>query len=109
MASKRYYYELTEIAEADIDETLSYISNDLSNPDAAAAFLNAFEDKLEEICKSPKTGHIVENQFLNNYDVRRFLVDNYIAYYIIDDDNNRIVILRVAYGKRNQNKILKDL
>ncbi len=109
MVFEGYDYDFTEIAEADIDETLSYIEDDLANPDAAAAFADALEDKLVEICKNPKTGRPVENPFLKRDDVRRFLVDNYIAYYIIDDENARIVVLRVVYGKRDQDKILKDL
>ena len=83
MAFERYDYDFTEIAEADLDEILSYIEEDLANPDAAALFADEFENKLEGICKNPKTGRSVENPFLKRDDVRRFLVDNYIAYYIM--------------------------
>ena len=47
MVFEKYDYDFTEIAEADIDETLSYIEEDLSNPDAASAFADALQDKLE--------------------------------------------------------------
>ena len=33
MASDRYNYVLTKSAEADIDEALAYIANELVNPD----------------------------------------------------------------------------
>lgn len=109
MVFEKYDYDFTETAEADIDEIFSYIEDDLSNPDAAAALADSLEDKLDEICRNPKAGRPVENPFLKRDDVRRFLVENYIAYYIIDDEKARIVILRVVYGKRDQNRILKDL
>ena len=109
MGFDSYYYEFTTIAEADIDETLTYIEENLSNPDAATKFADNFEARIEEICKKPKTGLLVDNPFLKRNDVRRFLVDNYIAYYIIDDEKNRIIILRVVYGKRDQDRILRDL
>lgn len=108
MGSEGYDYDLTEIAESDIDETLSYMEDDLSNPTAASDFMDALEDKIDEICKNPKTGRIVKNPYLKRDDVRRFLVDNYIAYYIIDEDNSKIVILRLVYGRRDLDKILKD-
>ena len=54
MASDRYNYVLTESAEADIDEAFDYIVGDLVNPDAASAFADELEEKLEEICKTPK-------------------------------------------------------
>ena len=54
MASDRYNYVLTESAEADIDEAFYYIANEPVNPDAASAFADKPEEKLEEICKTPK-------------------------------------------------------
>ena len=109
MASKKYGYVLTEIAEADIDETFEYIATDLSNPDAASNFADELEKKIDEICKTPKTGRLVENEYLKRNDVRRFLIDNYICYYLIDDEAHNIVILRLVYGKRDQDKVLKKL
>ena len=67
MASDRYNYVLTESAEADIDEALDYIANELVNPDAASAFADELEEK--------------EN----------------------------IVVLRVVYSRRDQDKILKTI
>ena len=64
MASERYNYVLTESAEADVDEAFDYIANELVNPDAASAFADELEEKLEEICKAPKTGRPVHNPYL---------------------------------------------
>ncbi len=109
MAFKMYEYDFTELAEADIDDILFYITNELCNPKAAADFADELEKRLDDICKSPKNGRLVVNEFLKREDVRRFLVDNYIAYYIIDEVNSRIVLLRVVYSKRNQNEVLKEI
>ena len=109
MASKKYDYVLTEIAEADIDELFEYIAVDLANPDAASDFADELDEKLDELCKIPKSGRLVENEFLKRDDIRRILVGNFIAYYIIDDEKKRIVVLRVVYSKREQGKILKDV
>ena len=109
MASRKYGYVLTEIAEAVIDETFEYIAEELSNPDAASGFADELEKKIDEICKTPNSGRLVENEHLKRNDVRRFLVDNYICYYIVDDEERNIVILRLVYGKRDQDKILKSI
>ena len=109
MASKKYDYVLTEIAEADIDEVFEYIAADLANPDAASDFADELEEKLDEVCKTPKSGRPVENEFLKRDDIRRILVGNFMAYYIIDDEKKQIVVLRVVYSKRDQGKILKDV
>ncbi len=109
MASDRYTYVLTESAEADIDEAFDYIANGLVNPDAASAFADELGEKLEEICKTPKAGRPVHNPYLKSDDIRRILVKNYIAYYLIDEEAAKIVVLRVIYNRRDQDKLLKSL
>ncbi len=108
MASKNYEYFFTESAETDIDLALSYLSDTLNNPDAASDLVDELEEQLDIICKRPETGKIVENEFLKRNDVWRFLVKNYIAYYLIDDKNQMIIILRFVYSGRDQDKIVKD-
>ena len=108
MASKGYDFVLTETAETDIDDAFMYISETLGNPDAASDLADGLEKQIDKICKQPLTGKLVENDYLRRQDVRRFLVDNYIAYYIIDEDNEVIVILRFVYGGRDQDKIVSD-
>lgn len=109
MASKKYDYVLTELAESDIDDAFEYIELDLANPDAASDFADELEEKLNELRKTPKSGRLVENEFLKRDDVRRILVGNFIAYYIIDDEKKQIVVLRVVYSKRDQGKILREV
>ena len=109
MASDRYTYVLTESAEADVDEAFDYIANELMNPDAASAFADELEEKLEEICKTPKAGRPVHNPYLKRNDIRRVPVKNYIAYYLIDEEDENIVVLRVVYNRRDQDKILNTI
>lgn len=109
MTSEPYDYVLTETAEPDVDEAFDYIANELMNPDAASAFADELEEKLRELCKMPKTGRTVHNPYLKRDDVRRVLVKNYIAYYLIDEEETNIVVLRVVYNRRNQNNILKTI
>lgn len=109
MASNRYNYVLTESAEADIDEAFDYIANDLENPDAASAFADELEERLEEVCKTPKAGRPVHNPYLKRDDIRRVLVKNYIAYYLIDEKKENIAVLRVVYNRHDQDKVLKTI
>lgn len=108
MAFKEYDFELTETAESDIDATYEYIAETLGNPDAASDLADELGIQIEKICKRPETGKLVENEFLRRNDVWHFLVKNYIAYYLIDDENETIVILRFVYSGRNQDKIVKE-
>ena len=109
MASKKYDYVLTDIAESDIDEAFSYIAINLGNVVAASSLADAFMEQIENFCLHPRAGTPVENEFLKRDDVRYFLVKNYIVYYVVDDVSRKIVVLRFVYGKRNQDNILSGL
>ena len=109
MASEQYSYVLTETAEADIEAAFDYIATELSNPEAASSFADELIEKLEELCRTPKSGRPVQNPYLKRDGVRRVLVKNYIAYYLINDAGMKTVVLRVAYNRRGQDKILKSV
>lgn len=109
MESKQYEYFLTLNAENDIDEAFGYIAEELSNPGAAESFADALEEKLEELCRTPKLGREVNNDFLRRDDVRMVHVKNYLVYYLIDEENGKVIILNVVYSGRNQDEILKKI
>ena len=109
MASEQYSYVLTETAEADIEAAFDYIATELSNPEAASSFADELIEKLEELCRTPKSGRPVQNPYLKRDGVRRVLVKNYIAYYLIDRKAEKIVVLRIVYNGRNQDKLLDTI
>ena len=78
--TSKYQYHFTKKEEADLDEILSYISIELSNPDAASSFLKDLQTVIDSICAIPKMGRIVENEFLPDREVRKSLVGNYILF-----------------------------
>ena len=108
MASK-FGYRLTKRAESDLDGIVSYITVDLANPQAASDFVDKLQDTIEEARAFPESGSLVHNEFLQIGNVRKKLVGNYIMYYLLDIGENIIYILRIVYGKRNLDEILKKL
>ena len=104
MASK-FGYRLTKRAESDLDGIVSYVTVDLANPQAASDFVDKLQDTIEEARAFPESGSLVDNEFL----YIKKLVGNYIMYYLLDIGENIIYILRIVYGKRNLDEILKKL
>jgi len=92
-----------------LDEILSYISIELSNPDAAASFLKDLQTVLTSICSVPKIGRIVENEFLPDKEIRKSLVGNYVLYYLPDTEEKSIYILRILYGRRNLDELVREI
>ncbi|WP_455195240.1 type II toxin-antitoxin system RelE/ParE family toxin [Eubacterium ramulus] len=108
MASK-FGYRLTKRAESDLDGIVSYIAVELANPKAASDFVDKLQDNIEEARTFPESGSQVNNEFLQVKNVRKKLVGNYIMYYLTNEEEKAIYILRIVYGKRNMDEILKKM
>ena len=108
MASK-FGYRLTKRAESDLDGIVSYIAVELANPQAASDFVDKLKDNIDEARAFPESGSLVDNEFLQLDNLRKKLIGNYIMYYLPDMGEKIIYILRIVYGKRNMDAILKKL
>ena len=108
MASE-FGYKLTDKAEADLDGIVSYISVQLDNKQAAADFLDKLQAAVNEACAFPESGAPVDNEFLQYKTIRRKTVGSYIMYYFPDMKAETIYILRIIYGRRNLDEILREM
>lgn len=106
MGSK-WGYQLTQKADADLDDIVGYIAVELANPKAASDFVDKLQEAIVEARSFPESGSLVVNEFVPNTD--RKLVGNYIMYYLPDSDEKMIFVLRIIYGRRNMDEILRQL
>lgn len=105
----RFNYQFTHKADSDLDDIVSYIAIELSNPKAASDFLDKLQAAIEEALAFPKSGPLVNNEFLQNHEIRKKFIGNYIMYYLPDFPGETIYILRIIYGKRNMDDILREI
>lgn len=105
----KYSYRFTEKAEQDLDEILRYISVDLVNPTAAQNLGRKVFEKIDVVRAFPDSGAPIDNEFLADKTVRKLSVDNYVIYYKAHYKEKTISIIRIVYGKRNLDEILKTM
>lgn len=105
----KWGYRLTQKANADLDDIVGYIAVELANPTAASHFADKLQEAIEEACSFPENGSFVINEFVPNTEVRKKLVGNYMMYYLPDSNEKMIFILRIVYGRRNMDEILRLL
>lgn len=108
MGSK-WGYQLTQKADADLDGIAGYIAVELANPTAASDFMDKLQAAIEEARSFPESGSLVINEFVPNAELRKKQVDNYIMYYLPDSDEKMIFILRIVYGRRSMDEILRQI
>lgn len=102
-----YSYQFTEKASEDLDEILHYISNELDNPVATQNFIKKIFEQIDVVRTFPDSGSLVINEFLSDKSIRKFIVGNYIVYYKAHYQEKMINIVRIVYGKRNQDEVFK--
>lgn len=105
----KYSYRFTEKAEQDFDEILRYIAVDLANPAAAQNLGRKMFEQIDMVRAFPDSGAPVDNEFLSDKTVRKLSVDNYIIYYKAHYEDKIISVIRIVYGKRNLDEILKTM
>ena len=108
MASE-YSFQFTDKASADLDEAIYYITFTLGNFSAAKNFYDKVEETIKELCLFPKRGPVVLNEYLGINGIRKKAVGNYLIYYLPDEETKMLTILRIVYGKRDSETVLREI
>lgn len=103
-----YHLHITKKAEEDLNAAADYIELHLFNPQAADALLDKAEKELSSLTEKPQIHKLVDDPFLKELGIRFILVNNYIAFFLIHEEEKTVYIIRFLYGKRNWIQLLKD-
>lgn len=71
--------------------------------------MDKLQGAIEEARSFPESGSLIIYEFIPNTEVRKKLAGNYIMYYLPDSDEKMIFVLRIVYGRRNMDEILRQL
>ena len=104
--NNKYKIIIEKYAQDDLENIYNYIKDDLVNTDAAIKLLNKFSDKFETISMFPDSSPLLDNEYISNKNIRKLLVDKYIAFYEVDHANKEVKIIRILYGMMNYIDIL---
>jgi len=105
----KWGYQLTQKAGADLDDIVGYIAVELANPKAASDFVDKLQGAIEEARSFPESGFPVVNEFAPNTEVRKKLAGNYMMYYLPNSAEKMIFALRIVYGRRSMDEILRKM
>ena len=95
--------KLLSLAEKGLDEICQYLSQ--FYPGTPGRFLDALETIFDNLRVNPKMYPVFE--YNNEY--RRFVIDDFLGFYITDEKDKLVRIYRILYGKRSITTILDKL
>ena len=104
----KYNIHITGTAEADLNSAVDYIDHILLNPQAADALLVEAEKAVADLAAFPEKHALVEDPVLSAWGDRFVTVNNYLAFYVISEEEKRINIVRFLHSRQNWISILKS-
>jgi plasmid stabilization system protein ParE len=103
-----YQIHITAIAERDIIGAADYIEFNLKNPEAAEHLLDEASTQISSLSDFPERFNIVDDSILASWGIRFIIVNNYLAFYIIDEKRQLVTVVRFLFQKSNWKSILKQ-
>ena len=106
---KEYEVKVTRQALEQTREIIHYISYDLMAPLAAENLLNDLKTAIIKLGVLPKRYSLIDEEPWRSEGVRKIVVKNFLVYYWVDDERNKVQVTAVIYSKRDQIKQLINM
>lgn len=101
-----YKLVITELAQSDLDDIVSYIAVNLANPSAASDFLDEVEKCYAHLKNNPFIYAKSDDIRLEREGYRKALIKNYLLMFKINREQNTVIVYRFFYGARDYLKLL---
>lgn len=103
-----YKVSYSEDALNDLREIYTYIAKELLVPETAALQVSRIRNKVRSLDIMPARYSIVEWEPWHSMDIHQLPVDNYIVYYLINNYDMTVSIVRVFYSGRDIKGIINS-
>lgn len=98
----------TSEARQDLRDIYEYIAYELLAPDNAAGQTERIMKAARSLEQMPMRHRRYEEEPWHNQGLRFLPVDNYLIFYLPDETNNTVSIIRIMYGGRDVKKQLDE-
>ena len=96
---KKYNIEYSMESKQDLIDIKRYIKYNLQEPNTAQKLITKIKKEIDSLKDNPEIYSIIDDDIIKRFKIKKLVVDNYIVFYRINDEN--IQIVRVMYGRRN--------
>ena len=96
---KKYNIEYSMESKQDLIDIKRYIKYNLQEPNTAQKLITKIKKEIDSLKDNPEIYSVIDDDIIKRFKIRKLVVDNYIVFYRINDEN--IQIVRVMYGRRN--------
>lgn len=106
MSKNSYSLKFTPKVSEDLEQIYSYISGKLFAEIAADKLLATIESTMMRLKDFPYSCSFVLDEPLKNRGYRKLVIDSYIAFYLVDEMEKQVVIMRILYSAKSYQNLL---
>ncbi len=103
---RTYKIYIERSAQRDMQGILRYITQTLKAPQAARRIYSSIRAEILSLYRSPARYGIVNAEPYASMGIRKMPVENYTVFYLIDESECSVRVLRVLYNRRDWEKLL---
>jgi toxin ParE1/3/4 len=96
-----YSIEIAEPAENDLSEIAWYIAKELLEPGTAKRTIDKIGAVIITLEEMPLRYAVAVDEKLAAQGIRKIIIDNYIVFYIVEEERKTVTIIRILYGRRD--------
>lgn len=96
-----YLIKYSDEALQDLKNIFEYIASQLREPVIAVGQVNRIRESIRSLEQFPARNKVVTWEPWHSLEMRQIPVDNFIAFYTINNDTSAVNVVRVFYGKRD--------
>lgn len=101
---EKYNIFFSDEARKDLVTLANYIKYSLNESKIAKKKVMKIKQAIYKLQDNPKIYPIIQEDILERYNLRKFMIDKHIVFYTIIDKT--IYIVRILYGRRNWLKLI---
>ena len=105
---KKYIVEISKTAKQDLENIISYLRNNLAGDIIADKYKILFKQEMKNLENVAESMPILNEMLTGHKNVRKINVRNYIVFYIVDEENSKVLVLRIGHAFMDWEKYLKD-
>ena len=105
----QYEVKITRPAQRQLQEIFRYIAEHLQEKQTAVRMLDTLEKEILSLSTLPNRGALTEEEPWHSAGIRKMPVKNYLVYFWVNDEQKKVQITAIVYGRQNQRSVLQNM
>ena len=102
-----YKVRIVKHARDDMRKIRKYITEDLANPPAAAKRINLIDTNIQSLRQMPARFPLVQDDYMASKGFRVIVCKTHLVFFVIEEAEKCVYIMRVIYARRDWARILR--